>query len=86
MDEQLAKIDTGWFNSFYGKPFNPNIKVNLSLTNGPHNYAFDGGILIGIYGDNDVNPIYTIYTEYTILHEINHHYAHSFFTDSWPQM
>lgn len=69
LDACISEIKTEWFETFFGEPLDPHIGVYVCLTNGPHNYAFDQGILIG------ASEAYHIDTVYTVLHELCHHYT-----------
>lgn len=80
------EIDLDWFESFYGKPFDPNIGIFLSLTNDSNHYAFDEGILMGASCDNNGNPFFNTYNYFVLLHEINHHYTYPLFEDNWESM
>ncbi len=86
LNDLLADIDTSWFLSFFGKPLDPNIKIYVSLTNGPHNYSFNDGILIGIFGTHNGEPVFSIYQQITILHELCHHYSNPVFNTHWAEM
>lgn len=85
-NECLNEINFNWFESFFGIPFNSNIKIYISLSNGPNNYAFDNGILIGMNGNDKSEPVLSIWTQYVILHELCHHYSNPILDKYWPEM
>lgn len=85
MDESISSIDLNWFDSFYGKPFENNITVYASVCNGPNNYAFTDGILIGVPQSYNLDLInYSLI--YTVLHEIGHHFANDLFLSHWTEI
>lgn len=87
MNELLATIDTQWFYSFFGKEFDKELDIYISITNGPSNYALRNGILVGVMKDENGMPhVNSFLTLPTIIHEFCHHYTNPLF-DRWsPQM
>lgn len=86
LNEMTEKIDLDWFASFYGKQFDPDIQVFVSIANGPNHYAFDEGVLMGASSDGNGNPFFNSYNFYVLLHEINHHYTYPLFESNWERM
>lgn len=75
-----------WFESFFGKPFEQNLTVNISLMNGPHNYSMDKGVLLGMQEDKNGNPRIDIFDTQVLIHELCHHFTHPIFDSWWPQL
>lgn len=86
----LKEINFNWFDSFYGIPFaEQDIKIYLSITNGPNNYAVNDCVLIGIPATENqpnINFAFTYTCTYTLMHELNHHYTTPLMDKYWPQM
>ena len=92
LDSLLARVDTGWFERFYGQQFgDPDIFIGLC--NGPSNYALttesrnEGyGIVVGCGSDNEGMPYYNPLFLSIVLHEFAHNYSNPLFMEYWPQM
>lgn len=79
MTELLAEIEMGWFTSFFGKPLDSSLKVYICLNNGPSNYSFPNGVLIGMMADAEGMPSVNETIEFMLLHEFGHHFANPLF-------
>lgn len=86
LNECLNETNFHWFESFFGIPLDPDLQIYASLSNGPNNYAFDAGILIGMNGNDQGEPVLSISTQYVILHELCHHYCNPIIFQYWSQM
>jgi CRISPR/Cas system CSM-associated protein Csm2 small subunit len=87
MDRMLAGVKTDWFESFYGRPLDPSLRVYISLNNGPSNYATPSGVLIGTAVDEAGQPAFNpVGATMLIIHEFGHHYVNSMIDTRWPQM
>lgn len=86
LDSQIADFRTEWFASFFGKPFDPKLEINICLCNGPNNYAYDEGVVIGTLAGSDNSPAFMGDVLYFVLHELAHHYTNPVFFAHWPEM
>ncbi len=86
MNALLAHIHTEWFESFFGKPFDPALRVYVSLTNGPSNYAVPDGILIGSGSDAEGLPFFGQGMLSIVLHEFGHHFTNPIVEAHWPRL
>jgi len=87
ISEYIADVSTGWIESFFGKPFDPEIKIYLSLMNGPYNYAIPEGVLIGMFSDEEGLPVpKENLTIPVLVHEILHHYTNPLFDAYWEEL
>lgn len=75
-EKHIAGIATEWIESFFGQPFDPNIKIYICLNNGPSNYAMPEGVLLGVMADEEGLPAPLLgQTLPVLIHEILHHYT-----------
>ena len=86
MNTLLANTVMDWFKSFFGKPYEADIKIYISLTNGPNNYATPNGVLIGILEDEEGLPAPNSETLNILIHEIGHHYTNTILNSYWREM
>lgn len=92
LDKLLEKLDTGWFERFYGRSFGePDIFIGMC--NGPHNYALTEdtrlagyGIVVGCGCDKEGQPAYAPLFPSIILHEFAHNFTNPLSEQYWPQM
>lgn len=75
-----------WLYSFYGKNYDQTLNIYISLVNGPHNYAFTGGVIIGMDSDKNGSPAPNLQTFPILIHEILHHYSNPIFDSFWKDM
>ena len=75
MDSLVNSVDTAWFEEFYGKPYDEDIKFYVSMINGPSNYMISEGVLMGIASDAEGLPDTTGTAGYILMHELCHHYS-----------
>lgn len=86
MDQLLNDIKFEWFESFFGKPFDRQIQVMISLTNSSSNYAIPTGVILGIITDANGIPRLSDIKKYSLIHEICHHYTNPLFERLWPKI
>lgn len=87
MGEYFANMNLNeWLNSFYGKEMDQNQNIYISLVNGRHNYAFPGGVIIGVAGDGNGMPAPNLQSLPILVHEILHHYTNYVFFTFWDEM
>ena len=87
MGKYFANINLNeWLNSFYGRGMNQDLNIYISLINGRHNYAFPGGVIIGVIGDEEGLPTPNLQSLPILVHEILHHYTNSIFFAFWDEM
>lgn len=86
INSHIAGTATEWFKSFYGKELSPDIKIYISLVNGPSNYAINSGVLLGMMCDKDSLPAANPSTVSVLIHELGHHYANPIVDSYWHQM
>lgn len=87
MNAILSDDIENWFAKFYGQSLNTNLEIYLSLMNGPSNYSFSSGILIGI--SNNENGIPTFDKGNTmplLIHELSHHFTNALVDKYWTQL
>lgn len=89
LDEILARIDTGWFEEFFGQELGEPIVV-ASLSNGSANYAWgtgggiEPGIVMGVRSDRRGLPSYPPYIVVPrIVHELSHLFSNRLFEEAW---
>ncbi|WP_295939108.1 DUF4932 domain-containing protein [uncultured Alistipes sp.] len=92
MDLLLQKVDTQWFEEFFGEPFGSS-DIYISLTNGSSNYALfhavddsRHGILIGCSADRNGDPDFNFITFRSTLHEFLHRFCNPLGEKYRPQM
>lgn len=87
MIEYFHNVDIyEWIKSFFGEDLNQNLNICISLVNGRHNYAYPGGVIIGVYGDANGMPTPNLQTLPILVHEILHHYTNPIFFTFWNKM
>lgn len=87
VNKDIENITVDWFKSFYGKDWDPNLKLYISLTNGSSNYAIDNNaILLGVNPDGMGLPSAGMYIKPILIHEVSHHYTRDLFYSYWDQM
>lgn len=86
MNEIIVNTSSGWFKSFFGKELDPDMKIYINLTNGPHNYAIPGGVLIGVQSTDKNDRSLSPGTMYVFMHELCHHYTNPLFSSYWDSI
>ncbi|GHV16654.1 DUF4932 domain-containing protein [Bacteroidia bacterium] len=86
INKYLVDFNIEWLNSFYGKVDSLDVDIYISLVNGRHNYAFPGGVIIGVKGDENGLPAPNSQTLPVLAHEISHHYSNLIFYSFWDEM
>jgi len=87
MNKYLIDLNlNNWLYSFYGKNYDQTLNIYLSLVNGPNNYAFTGGVIIGMNSDKNGLPAPNSQTLPILIHEILHHYSNPVFYSFWNDM
>lgn len=88
-EELLSNEIDDWFISFYGKSleWNRDLKIYVSLWNGPHNYSIPGGVVIGMRSDTEGLPAPNKdNTLRVLIHELSHHFMNPIVDRYWEQM
>ena len=87
MQVLLTEEVNDWFVSFYGKSLDPNLTIYISLWNGPNNYSIPNGVVIGMTGDANGNPIPDKNNTLSLLiHELSHHFMNYIVEQHWSQL
>lgn len=87
MNEYLRNIQVNeWLNLFFRGDMNQNLNIYVSLINGPHNYAFSDGVIVGVAGDEKGMPVPNLSTIPIFIHEVLHHYTNPLFFTFWNEM
>ncbi len=92
----LSKIKFDWFQNFFGEKPNGDYNLFISLTNGGNNYGanthFKDGrkdifSIIGTWRTDSLkNPIYSVNTISTIIHEFNHSFCNPLIDANYDKM
>lgn len=85
-NKNISAFANKWFYSFFGIPYDPDIKIYISLVNGPSNYAIPKGIVLGISDGMYGYPEPNADTYNMLIHELCHHYTNPIFLKYWDKI